>query len=307
MGVMNSIVNCILEDMIDEARILLERHDRGGFTSREALTATRLYFPGEICKHAVSEGTKACTKYSCNEGEEEVKVREKKELNEKSAGLTFPASIVHKVLKNKLRYNISATGCIFVTAVLEYITAEILELSCKALPGDLKVRRLTPRQIGLGIRGDDELDRLLPGVIAGAGVIPHIHKSLIRKFEGLNPSEDESISNSTFGNPNENDPTFGSNTPQNQTAFTFGSSTTPVNETGFAFAGGSSTGFTFGSSTAPVNQTGFTYGSNTTPQNQTGFIYGGSTGFSFGGNTTTPQNQTAFTFGSSTGFAFGSV
>ncbi|XP_075354925.1 histone H2B 1/2/3/4/6-like [Mycteria americana] len=64
MGIMNSFVNDIFERIAGEASRLAHYNKRSTITSREIQTAVRLLLPGELSKHAVSEGTKAVTKYT---------------------------------------------------------------------------------------------------------------------------------------------------------------------------------------------------------------------------------------------------
>lgn len=64
MTVMNGFVNDIFERVAGEAGRLARYSKKATLSSREIQTSVRLVLPGELAKHAVSEGTKAVTKYT---------------------------------------------------------------------------------------------------------------------------------------------------------------------------------------------------------------------------------------------------
>lgn len=64
MSIMNSLMNDMFERIAGEAGRLVRYSKTSTMTSREAQTAVRLVLPGELAKHAVSEATKAVTKYT---------------------------------------------------------------------------------------------------------------------------------------------------------------------------------------------------------------------------------------------------
>ena len=98
------------------------------------------------------------------------------------AGLQFPVSRIHRFLRlGKYSERIAAGAPVYLAAVLEYLVAEILELSGNAAR-DNKRKRINPRSIQLAIRSDEELNRLLPKVIIPtSGVLPNIQAVLLKK------------------------------------------------------------------------------------------------------------------------------
>merc|ERR1712146_860839 len=98
------------------------------------------------------------------------------------AGLQFPVGRIHRFLKERVaaKNRVGATAAVCCAAILEYLTAEVLELAGNASENQ-GVKRVTPRHLLLAIRGDDELDTLIKATIAGGGKYPYIHEYLLKK------------------------------------------------------------------------------------------------------------------------------
>lgn len=98
------------------------------------------------------------------------------------AGLQFPVGRIHRFLrKGNYGQRVGGGSPVYLAAVLEYLSAEILELAGNAAR-DNKKSRIIPRHLQLAIRNDEELNRLLGGVtIAQGGVLPNIQAVLLPK------------------------------------------------------------------------------------------------------------------------------
>mmetsp|Transcript_29770 Transcript_29770/g.39123 ORF Transcript_29770/g.39123 Transcript_29770/m.39123 type:complete len:158 (+) Transcript_29770:123-596(+) len=108
---------------------------------------------------------------------------QKKSITKSSkAGLQFPVARVARYLKTgRYSKNVGVGSAVYLAAVLEYLSAEVLELAGNAAR-DNKKKTINPRHITLAIRNDEELNKLLGGVtIASGGVLPNIHSVLLPK------------------------------------------------------------------------------------------------------------------------------
>ena len=106
----------------------------------------------------------------------------KAQTQSSKAGLQFPVGRISRFLK-KGRYatRVGAGAPVYLAAILEYLTAEVLELAGNAAR-DNKKNRIVPRHILLAVRNDEELNKLFGGVtIAQGGVLPNIHSVLVPK------------------------------------------------------------------------------------------------------------------------------
>ena len=105
------------------------------------------------------------------------------------AGLQFPVGRIHRYLrKGNYSARIGSGAPVYLAAVIEYLTAEILELAGNAAR-DNKKARVIPRHLQLAIRNDEELNKLLAGVtIAQGGVLPNIQAVLLPKKSGSGKS-----------------------------------------------------------------------------------------------------------------------
>ena len=109
-------------------------------------------------------------------------VRSKAKSRSSRAGLQFPVGRIHRLLrKGNYATRVGAGAPVYLAAVLEYLSAEILELAGNAAR-DNKKTRIIPRHLQLAIRNDEELNKLLSGVtIAQGGVLPNINTILLPK------------------------------------------------------------------------------------------------------------------------------
>ena len=116
---------------------------------------------------------KAVKKVKSTKGAEKKKVK---------TDLIFPAGRLGTMLrKGRYTKRVGLGAPVYLAAVLEYLTAEILELAGK-VASQHKKKRITPRAVTLAVRHDEELSQLLGNVtFTQGGVLPNLHDVLKKK------------------------------------------------------------------------------------------------------------------------------
>ncbi|CAG9336247.1 unnamed protein product [Blepharisma stoltei] len=96
------------------------------------------------------------------------------------AGLQFPVGRISRFMRHgKYAERVGAGAPVYLSSVLEYLAAELLELAGNAAK-DFKKSRILPRHIQLAVRNDEELNRLMAdAIISNGGAVPFIHQALL--------------------------------------------------------------------------------------------------------------------------------
>ncbi|CAK1603743.1 unnamed protein product [Parnassius mnemosyne] len=131
-------------------------------------------------------------------GIDSLKKRAKSKSRSERAGVHFPVGRIHRILrKGNYASRIGCGSAVYLSAALEYLTAEILELAGKAATDNGK-NRISPRHILLAVKNDDELSKMLEGVtISQGGVIPRIQQELLPKKTAKQASKSHTTNGSS--------------------------------------------------------------------------------------------------------------
>ena len=113
-----------------------------------------------------------------------------KQTRSAKAGLTFPVGRIGRFLKKgRFAKQVGAGAPVYFAAVLEYLTAELLELSGNCAK-DHKKNRIIPRHIQLAVKNDEEFNKYIGNAtIAAGGVAPNVHSALQNKKKGAASQE----------------------------------------------------------------------------------------------------------------------
>jgi len=182
MSELNAVIFYVGRIIADKAEYVARQNGKMSVSSREIQTAVRLVLPNKLALHAVSEGTKAVTKYNSSHESGDTKAQR--------AGLQLPPSRAERYFRSESKdqkflgeskMRVGSGAPVYLAAVLEYLGAEILDLAGNAAR-DSNRQRIIPRHLMLVTKNDEELSKLMDQnkiSLTAVGVLPNINAALL--------------------------------------------------------------------------------------------------------------------------------
>jgi histone H2A len=144
-------------------------------SEKEIYNSIKIVLEYGLLQNAILEGDKSVDAF---------KNSNDKGSRQNKAGIIFSPSVSEKFLRNFGNSKIMVTSLapIYLSAVLEYLTFELLDLASDYVHNNKRVR-ITIRDIEIVVRNDSEFNKLFNKInisLLGGGVVPYIHPSLIK-------------------------------------------------------------------------------------------------------------------------------
>lgn len=174
---LNSIIHIILDEILNKCIFILKINNKKILNQITIENCLKLLLSGQLLYNTIEEGKKTIEKYNlCNENMKGYSKQTK-------ANIIFSPSLLLKIIKS---YNISVSPnvSIFLAGVIEYICSELIDLSCTILRNKDNHKRITVKDLFLGISNDIEINEFINKLnikILGSGVKPYINPFLLKK------------------------------------------------------------------------------------------------------------------------------
>jgi histone H3/H4 len=176
---LNNILIIIIRLITEKTHYLVGIGKKKTISILELENSIKFLFHGELQKVILQEGYRSIENFKNNDEDKKGNSRQTK------AEILFPPSICEKFLRkfNTSNLMVSCDTPVFLAGTLEYICAEILDLSSGVASYNNRVR-ITVRDLEIAIRTDEEFNSFFNQnniQFIGGGIIPFINPVLLNK------------------------------------------------------------------------------------------------------------------------------
>ena len=169
---LNMMLQNVIERILNVAQDITFLGNKMTIGGGEVQIGTDIILPEKLGKNCISEARRSIGKFSSqNQGGLSDGNRAKPVTKSSRAGLVIPVTRIGNFMRSKTSGSRQGAGApIYMAAVIEYLTCELLELSGNVTLND-KSEIISPHHIFLAVSSDDELSELFKGIKIGNGTV----------------------------------------------------------------------------------------------------------------------------------------